>query len=131
MRFHFGPQLGDKERVYVDQSVNKTTEVNTVMRLGTVSTGSTTLTNKRSRSCSRAQPTTHYKDAATLCVTQSLPSPSKFNISIKNSHQLKNSTCSQQQGERRRNHRSCLRTGWGSNNPHTTRSACATTPHTL
>ncbi|KAF2354196.1 hypothetical protein FHG87_015051, partial [Trinorchestia longiramus] len=51
----------------VDQSGNKTTKVNPATRLGPVTIGSTTLTNERSRSGSRAQPTAQYKEAATLC----------------------------------------------------------------
>ncbi|KAF2360295.1 PAN/Apple domain [Trinorchestia longiramus] len=48
---------------------------------------------------SSAQPTApyEYNEAATFCVTDSLPSASKVNISTKNSHHLNNSTHSQQQ----------------------------------
>ncbi|KAF2344974.1 Phosphatidylinositol-4-phosphate 5-kinase core [Trinorchestia longiramus] len=77
---------------------------------------STTLTNERSRSGSRAQPTALYNEAATLCDTRSLPSTSKVNISTKNSHHQNNSTYSQQQSKGSRNQPSCLWTGWGSNN---------------
>ncbi|KAF2357596.1 hypothetical protein FHG87_011646 [Trinorchestia longiramus] len=45
-------------------------EVNTVMRLGSVTIESTTSTNERSRSGSRAQPISQCKEAATLCVTE-------------------------------------------------------------
>ncbi|KAF2347493.1 hypothetical protein FHG87_021749 [Trinorchestia longiramus] len=54
-----------ERKFYVDQSENKTTEMNTVMRLGPVTIGST-ICNERSRSGTRAQPTTQYKEAATL-----------------------------------------------------------------
>ncbi|KAF2349774.1 hypothetical protein FHG87_019468 [Trinorchestia longiramus] len=47
----------------IDRPDNKTAEVNTAMRLGPVTTGSTTLTNERSRSGSRTQPTAQYKEA--------------------------------------------------------------------
>ncbi|KAF2368754.1 hypothetical protein FHG87_000489 [Trinorchestia longiramus] len=50
-----------------------------------VTTRNTPLTNERSRSDSRAQPTAQYMEAATLCVTDSLPSASKVNISANNS----------------------------------------------
>ncbi|KAF2359459.1 hypothetical protein FHG87_009785 [Trinorchestia longiramus] len=43
-----------------------------------------------------AQPTALYKEAATLCFTDSLPSTFKVNIATKNSHHLRNSTYSQQ-----------------------------------
>ncbi|KAF2356740.1 hypothetical protein FHG87_012505 [Trinorchestia longiramus] len=66
---------------------------------------------------SRAQPTALYNEAVTLCVTFSLPSPSKVNISTMNSHHLKNSTHSQQQSKGSRNQPFCLQTGWGLNNP--------------
>ncbi|KAF2357835.1 hypothetical protein FHG87_011406 [Trinorchestia longiramus] len=46
-----------KRKFYVDQSENKTMKVNTVMKLGFVTTRSTTLTNERSRSGSKAKPT--------------------------------------------------------------------------
>ncbi|KAF2366087.1 hypothetical protein FHG87_003154 [Trinorchestia longiramus] len=73
-----------ERKFYVDQSENKATEVNTVVRLGPVKTGSTTSTYELSRSVSRAQPTAQYKEAVTLCVTDSLPSASKVKISTKN-----------------------------------------------
>ncbi|KAF2362918.1 hypothetical protein FHG87_006323 [Trinorchestia longiramus] len=87
------------------------TEVNPATRLGPVTTRSTTLTNERSRSGSRSLPTAQY-EAATLCVTDSLLSAYKVNISTKNSHHLKKSTYSQQQSEGSKNQPSCLRTGW-------------------
>ncbi|KAF2347524.1 hypothetical protein FHG87_021718 [Trinorchestia longiramus] len=80
--------------------------------------GLLSLTNERS-SGSSAQPTAPYNEAATLGITDSLPSTSKVNISIKNSHPLKNSTYSQQQKKGSRNQPSCLPTRWGSNNPRT------------
>ncbi|KAF2359450.1 hypothetical protein FHG87_009796 [Trinorchestia longiramus] len=50
----------------------RATEVKTVMKLEPVTTGNTTSTNERSRSCNKAQPTAQYKEAATLCFTDSL-----------------------------------------------------------
>ncbi|KAF2354600.1 hypothetical protein FHG87_014645 [Trinorchestia longiramus] len=78
------------EARFIDQGANMT-EVNPATRLGSVTTRSTTLTNERSRSGSRAQLTALYNEAATLCVTDSLPSTSKVNIT-KNSQHLNNST---------------------------------------
>ncbi|KAF2349187.1 hypothetical protein FHG87_020057 [Trinorchestia longiramus] len=97
---------------FIDQCANRTDEVNPATRLGPVTTRSTTLTNERSRSGTRAQPTTlySYNEAATLCVTV-LSSASKVNISTKNSHHLKKSTYSQQQSKKSRNEPSCLRKG--------------------
>ncbi|KAF2356676.1 hypothetical protein FHG87_012570 [Trinorchestia longiramus] len=60
-------------------------QTSTATRLGPVKTRSTTLTNERSRSGSRAQLTALYNEAATLCITDFLTSTSKVNISIKNS----------------------------------------------
>ncbi|KAF2348301.1 hypothetical protein FHG87_020942 [Trinorchestia longiramus] len=57
--------------------------------------------------------------------TDSLPSTSKVNISINNSHHLNNSTHSRQPGKESRNQPSCLRTGWGSNNPRTNKFTCS------
>ncbi|KAF2357214.1 Sulfotransferase domain [Trinorchestia longiramus] len=53
-----------------------------------------------------------YNEAATLCVTDSLPSTSKVNISTKNFHHLNNSTHSEQKRKENINQPSCLRTGW-------------------
>ncbi|KAF2358101.1 hypothetical protein FHG87_011143 [Trinorchestia longiramus] len=57
-----------ERKFYVDQSENKATKVNTVMRSSPVTTGNTILTNERSRSGSRSQITAQYKEAVTLCV---------------------------------------------------------------
>ncbi|KAF2351388.1 hypothetical protein FHG87_017857 [Trinorchestia longiramus] len=43
----------------------------------------------------------------------------------KNSHHLKKSTYRQQQSEGSRNLPSCLRTGWGSNNPRNNKCTCS------
>ncbi|KAF2344840.1 hypothetical protein FHG87_024404 [Trinorchestia longiramus] len=61
-----------EQKFYIGKSENKITELNTVMRLGPVTTGSTTLTNERSCSGSRAQSTAQYMEPATLCVTNTL-----------------------------------------------------------
>ncbi|KAF2363310.1 hypothetical protein FHG87_005937 [Trinorchestia longiramus] len=66
--------------VFTDHRANRTEEVNPATRLGPVTTRSTTLTDERSRSGSRVQPTALYNEAATLCVTESLPSAFKVNI---------------------------------------------------
>ncbi|KAF2351095.1 hypothetical protein FHG87_018147 [Trinorchestia longiramus] len=58
-----------ERKFYVDQSENRTTEVNPVMRLGPVTTGSTTLTNERSRSGSKTQSTAQCKEGNALCHT--------------------------------------------------------------
>ncbi|KAF2349127.1 hypothetical protein FHG87_020116 [Trinorchestia longiramus] len=58
-----------EQKFYIGKSENKTTELNTVMRLGPVTTGSTTLTNERSCSGGRAHSTAQYMEPATLCVT--------------------------------------------------------------
>ncbi|KAF2344042.1 hypothetical protein FHG87_025202 [Trinorchestia longiramus] len=79
------------------------------------------LTSERSRSGSRAQSTAQYKEAATLCHGLCAKWGFKVNIFTKNFHHLNNSTHSQQQNERRRDQPSCQRTGWGSNNPHTSK----------
>ncbi|KAF2356173.1 hypothetical protein FHG87_013062 [Trinorchestia longiramus] len=81
-------------------------------RLGSVTTRSTMSTNERCRSSSSTLPTVQYNEAAILCFKDSLPSASRFNISTKKSHHLKNSTHTQQQSKGRRNQPSCLRTGW-------------------
>ncbi|KAF2362066.1 hypothetical protein FHG87_007179 [Trinorchestia longiramus] len=133
------------------------TKVNPTKRLGLGTTRSTTLTNERSRSGSRAQSTAQYKEAATLLhliyvhpvpnslsqtfpigtdrptdwVTNSLPSASKVNISAKNSHHLKYLTHLQQQSKGSRNQPSCLRTGWGSNNPRNNKKCKFPTRHAL
>ncbi|KAF2352379.1 hypothetical protein FHG87_016863 [Trinorchestia longiramus] len=65
-RFHRPMSKQDRRSEYSDEA-------------SPVTTRSTTLTNKRSRSGSRAQ----YKDAATLCLTDSLPNASKVNIPIR------------------------------------------------
>ncbi|KAF2346947.1 hypothetical protein FHG87_022298 [Trinorchestia longiramus] len=83
------------------------------------------LTYERSRSGSSAQSTALYNEATTLGNTDSLPSASKVNISTKNSHHLSNSTHSQQQSKGSRNQPSCLRTGWGSNNPRANKCTCS------
>ncbi|KAF2365966.1 hypothetical protein FHG87_003274 [Trinorchestia longiramus] len=59
---------------FIDQCANKTQKVNPATRLGSVTTKSTTLSNERSRSGSRAQLTALYNEAATLRVTDSPPS---------------------------------------------------------
>ncbi|KAF2359895.1 hypothetical protein FHG87_009347 [Trinorchestia longiramus] len=61
-----------EQNFYIGKSENKTTEVNTVMMLGPVTTGSTTLTNERSCSGSRAQSTAQYMEPTTLCVTNTI-----------------------------------------------------------
>ncbi|KAF2349933.1 hypothetical protein FHG87_019311 [Trinorchestia longiramus] len=68
---------------FIKHGENRTEEVNQVTRLGSITTRSTTATNKRSRSGSIAQPNAHYEEAATLWVTDSLLSASKVNISIR------------------------------------------------
>ncbi|KAF2367276.1 hypothetical protein FHG87_001972 [Trinorchestia longiramus] len=113
---------------FIDQKANRTEKVNPTSRLGPVATRSMTLTNERSRSGSRSQPTALYNEAATLCVTDARPSAYKVNISSKNSHHLNNSTHSQQQSERRRNQPICLRTEWCSNNLRTNKKC---TPYNL
>ncbi|KAF2346610.1 hypothetical protein FHG87_022634 [Trinorchestia longiramus] len=65
-RFHRPMNKQDRRSEYSDEA-------------SPVTTRSSTLTNQRSRSGSRAQ----YKDAATLCVTDSLPNASKVNIPIR------------------------------------------------
>ncbi|KAF2368222.1 hypothetical protein FHG87_001018 [Trinorchestia longiramus] len=81
---------------------------------------------------SRAPPTALYNEAATLCVTESRPSTSKVNISAKNSYHLNNSIHSQQESKGCINQPSCLRTGWGSNNPRTNKKCtCSNSPFTL
>ncbi|KAF2368500.1 Protein of unknown function DUF4817 [Trinorchestia longiramus] len=55
----------------------------------------------------------------------SLRSTSKVSISTNNSHHPNNSTHSQQQSKESRNQPSCLRTGWGSNNPRTNKCTCS------
>ncbi|KAF2344885.1 hypothetical protein FHG87_024359 [Trinorchestia longiramus] len=75
------------EARFIDQRANKTEEVNPATRLGPVTTRSTTLTNDRSRSGSRAQLTALYNEAATLCDTDFLPNASKINIFTKTPHQ--------------------------------------------
>ncbi|KAF2363324.1 hypothetical protein FHG87_005922 [Trinorchestia longiramus] len=74
-------------KFYIDQSENKSTEVDTVMRLGLVTTGSTALTNEWSRSGSRAQPTAQYKEAATFCVTTNpMNRPPPLNTCVQSAH---------------------------------------------
>ncbi|KAF2348858.1 hypothetical protein FHG87_020386, partial [Trinorchestia longiramus] len=72
-------------------------------------------------SCSRnrAQPTALNKKSATLCFTDSLPSPSKVIISTKNSHHLKNSTQSQQQKKKKKKPVFLSADKMGSNNSRT------------
>ncbi|KAF2367510.1 hypothetical protein FHG87_001740 [Trinorchestia longiramus] len=97
---------------FIDQRANRTKEVNPATRLGLVTNRSTTLTNERqAQAAVPSQPPYTYNEAAMLCVTDSLPSISKVNISTKKSHHLKKSTHSQQQSKRSRNQPSCLRTG--------------------
>ncbi|KAF2344834.1 hypothetical protein FHG87_024410 [Trinorchestia longiramus] len=67
------------QKFYVDQSENNTREVNPSMRLRPVTTGSTTLTNERSRSGSKTQPTAQYKEGNALHTFS--PSASEVNIS--------------------------------------------------
>ncbi|KAF2345222.1 hypothetical protein FHG87_024022 [Trinorchestia longiramus] len=86
------------------------TEVNPATRLVPVTTRNRTLTNERSPSGIRAQPTALYNEAATLCATDSLPSAFKVNIPTMNSHHLKKSTYNQQQSERSKNQPSCWQT---------------------
>ncbi|KAF2367884.1 hypothetical protein FHG87_001356 [Trinorchestia longiramus] len=62
---------------------NRTEDVNPRTKIGPVTTKSTTLTNERSRSSSRAQLTALFNEAVTPCVTDSLPSASKINISTR------------------------------------------------
>ncbi|KAF2353520.1 hypothetical protein FHG87_015718 [Trinorchestia longiramus] len=119
------------EARFIDQWANMTEEVNPATRLGLVTTRSTTLTYKRSHSGSKAQLTALYNEAATLCVTDSLPSTSKFIISIKNSHHLNNSTYSQQQNKRSKNQPSYLRTIWAQTTYVLTRSARTPSRHAL
>ncbi|KAF2351902.1 hypothetical protein FHG87_017340 [Trinorchestia longiramus] len=72
-----------KRLAFIDQYANWIEEVNPATKLGPGTTKSTALINQRSLSGSRAQPTAQYKKAATLCVTDSPPSASKVNISIR------------------------------------------------
>ncbi|KAF2346287.1 hypothetical protein FHG87_022957 [Trinorchestia longiramus] len=101
-----------------------TEEVNTATRLVSVVTENSTSANERFRSGSRAQVCTYiYMRRLKRSVSKdSLPSASKVSTSAKNSHhQELNSQPTTEQREK--NQPSCLRTGWGSNNPRTNKTS--------
>ncbi|KAF2353548.1 hypothetical protein FHG87_015698 [Trinorchestia longiramus] len=75
-----------KVKIYTSQAIGG----NVLIQLGSVTSRSATSTNERSRSGSRAYPTSLYNEAATLCFQAFLPSASKINISTKNSPHLRN-----------------------------------------
>ncbi|KAF2349864.1 hypothetical protein FHG87_019380 [Trinorchestia longiramus] len=89
------------------------------------------LTNERSRSGSSVQITALHNGAAVLGVTHAPPSAFKVNISTTSSRQLNTSIHSQQQSKESRNQPSCLRTGWGLNNPRTNKKCTLLTHHAL
>ncbi|KAF2348878.1 protein of unknown function DUF4371 [Trinorchestia longiramus] len=72
---------------------------------------STTVTNKRSRSGSRAQPNAQYEEAATLWVTDSLLSASKVNISIRTLLTWKKVTANSRTKEAQISHPVCGQNG--------------------